>query len=38
VIVGGPLSTSYSRGLALGRVYDGEGRHVVSFAQEIYVI
>jgi acyl-CoA thioesterase II len=38
LIEGGPLSTSYSRGLALGRVYDSTGQHLVSFVQEIYVM
>jgi acyl-CoA thioesterase II len=38
LIEGGPLSTAYARGVALGRVYDTAARHIVSFVQEIYVM
>jgi acyl-CoA thioesterase-2 len=38
LIEGGPLSTSYARGAALGRVHDAQGRHIVSFVQEIYLL
>jgi acyl-CoA thioesterase-2 len=37
VLTSTPLSTAYGRGVALGSAYDGEGRHVASIVQEIYV-
>jgi acyl-CoA thioesterase-2 len=38
LIEGGPITTSYARGLALGRVHDRQGVHVASFVQEIYLL
>lgn len=37
VLTSRPLSTAYGRGASLGSAYDGEGRHVASIVQEIYL-
>ena len=37
VLTSRPLSTAHGRGVALGSAYDGEGRHVASIVQEIYL-
>ena len=37
VLTSQPLSTAHGRGVALGSAHDGEGRHVASIVQEIYV-
>ncbi|SEP18172.1 acyl-CoA thioesterase [Trujillonella endophytica] len=37
VLTSQPLSTAHGRGVALGSAYDGEGRHVASIVQEIYL-
>jgi acyl-CoA thioesterase-2 len=37
VLTSRPLSTAYGRGVSLGSAYDGEGRHVASIVQEIYL-
>jgi acyl-CoA thioesterase-2 len=37
VLTSRPLSTAHGRGVALGSAYDGEGRHVASIVQEMYL-
>ena len=37
VLTSQPLSTAHGRGVALGSAHDGEGRHVASIVQEIYL-
>ncbi len=37
VLTSRPLSTAFGRGVALGSAHDGEGRHVASIVQEIYL-
>jgi acyl-CoA thioesterase II len=37
VLTSQPLSTAHGRGVALGSAFDGQGRHVASIVQEIYL-